>query len=172
MLERFKKAVGYEGPIFDRLMRVVDTDRWENRKALVITRKKLVMDLIKLGIVNCKSLTLQWRKIDAKYYGSFLLGLSDGDGSVYVSDACWYWSQCGSHNIVHTTKDVLMEYVGLGDNKVGFNNAIYRIRYGGYDNLKRIYDFMYRDYDVPLERKKKKFLQCFEEHEIKNTLTK
>lgn len=51
---------------------------------LIICRRKIVDDLLKLGITENKSLTLKKVKINKKYFLSFFLGFFDGDGYIRI----------------------------------------------------------------------------------------
>jgi hypothetical protein len=164
VLEAFKAAIGYTGSITDRRMRIVNTDTWVNRKSIVITNKQFVSHLISLGVVNRKSLVLQWPNIPTHLEGAMLLGLSDGDGSVYRSNGYWGWSLVGSYDVVETTK-ARLRTVGLGDNKIEKKENIFSIGYNGYNNLKKIYAYMYENHGFCLKRKKDRFLACFAENE-------
>lgn len=47
-------------------------------------QRKLCDDLMKLGLIPCKSLTLKFPHIDEKFFGPFLRGYIEGDGSILI----------------------------------------------------------------------------------------
>lgn len=93
-------------------------------------------------------------------------GYFDGDGSI---------SNCGlginrkiiqkSFKILGTElfisqyKELLKSNCNLNDNKILKIKNIYSLSYSGNNAVKRIYDFLYKDATIYLDRKRDKFIQ-------------
>lgn len=56
-----------------------------NRHRLAINGKALIKDLVKLGVRQKKSLTVEFPKVPAKYLSHFIRGLWDGDGCIHYA---------------------------------------------------------------------------------------
>lgn len=57
---------------------------------LRITSKKIVKDLVNLGIKQCKSLNLKFPNVPQKYIWDFIRGYFDGDGCISVYKRSYY----------------------------------------------------------------------------------
>lgn len=79
LLKSFSDSIEYEGPI-----RIVNEPKCIS-SVLEIGRKKIVNDLINLGIIPKKSITLKFPIIEYKYISSFIRGIFDGDGCISCS---------------------------------------------------------------------------------------
>lgn len=85
ILEKIKEFIKSKNPIYERIYK--SKDRIEsNGYVLQIGSKKIFNDLIKLGITQNKSKTIEMPNIPDKYLSYFLQGLIDGDGSVYTEN--------------------------------------------------------------------------------------
>ena len=78
ILEKFSKDINSNYPIYDR-------NNYQN-KELVLSHKKVVDDLYKLGCYPNKTFTIEFPNIEEKYYWDFIKGLFDGDGCYICTD--------------------------------------------------------------------------------------
>lgn len=76
ILQQVKTVTKYTGKIYKTK---TNTYRME------FLSPQMVSKLNDLGITNCKSLTLQLPEIPNQYFGSFLCGYFDGDGSFWLN---------------------------------------------------------------------------------------
>jgi len=130
-----------------------------NGVKLAITRKKIVEDLINLGIVPDKShKNISIPNVPDKFINHFIRGLFDADGGVYKREN--YYGQefeiTGSERIINEVNDILVELVG-NRNKITDNGDCVDLNFYAYDDLKTIYHYLYDDADRYLERKKETF---------------
>ena len=142
---------------------------------------KMADDLTKLGCIQKKSLKLTFPTEDmvpSNLIHHFMRGYFDGDGCIYISK-----TQKSNMFSVLGTKDFLNGFeqhllAGIGRDKP--NKRIHRkewaedtemISYGGNNQLKRIYNFLYKNSTIYLERKKDKFIELFSRSEPKSQKT-
>ena len=110
-----------------------------------------------MGIVPRKSNILKRPNIDKKYYSHWIRGLFDGDGSISLLKRGHLAGE------FFGTKDV-MEFIVEnipGTNTVSSKKNCefgYYHSFGGDGTCQKIYDYMYKDSQVCLDRKKEKFL--------------
>lgn len=131
---------------------------------LSISNKKIVSDLNKLGIIKNKTYNIKKIIYNEDFFDSFVRGLFDGDGSIYIS---------GNRN--ETTinfsgnKYVLLELKNIFKNILGIHSFLRQRRdndfcWGlfirGSIQIKCLYDFMYKNDSFSLKRKKDKFVNC------------
>lgn len=128
---------------------------------LAIANKTLLSDLMKLGIHERKSLDLEpmLKFVPNKLKHHFIRGYFDGDGSIF-------WTKTGSKNkrryvAIRGTKEFLEEiqsYFGAGGT-IQFNTGTHQLRIGAKADVEHIYQVMYQDASVYLERKYLKFVE-------------
>lgn len=164
-LEKFKKALNSNHPIFASIQyghRQNSREKIYFHVYLRIKNKYLVASLEKVGVVPRKTLTLEFPLIsDVMPYplaNHFIRGYFDGDGSVFFND--WRNRQgrvsfCGTQAMLSTIAYVMdIKYTGF---RKKHNANIYELDYGGSRLVERIYNFLYTDATVWLDRKKEKF---------------
>src|SRR5437764_9614937 len=132
-----------------------------NQVRLAIANKKLLGDLMKLGIHERKSLDLEpmLKYVTDELKHHFIRGYFDGDGSIF-------WTKTGSKDkrryiSFRGTKAFLEEvkaYFGVGGT-IQFNTGTHQLRVGAKADVEHIYQVMYRDASVRLERKYLKFVE-------------
>lgn len=83
LLHFFKEKISYSGPL-----KTSSSFAKKNQICLEICSKKICEDLVKLGCVVNKSLTLKWPSFldNSPYVWSFILGVIDGDGHIQNYD--------------------------------------------------------------------------------------
>ena len=86
----------------------------------------------------------------------FIRGYFDGDGCISGTTAGQF--EITTEKVaVERMQSILMEACHLGRTKLRFCRNAYTLRYGGCRQLKRIYDYLYHDAHVFLDRKYDKF---------------
>jgi len=112
----------------------------------------------KYGITNNKSLTMKFpTKIPDQFINNFMLGYFDGDG-------CWSISKnrqllfrvIGNYSFLNIYQNILMNKCNLKKTKFYPEGKAYTIQYGGNKQCKRIYNYLYNNSNISLQRKKDK----------------
>lgn len=152
-LEKFKEAIESEHAIADRLIGSSHAVR------LIFCSRKMSNDLSKHGCVQAKSLILEFpNTVPEELVHHFIRGYFDGDGSVSVNlEKGTYGS-----SVLGTKKflDQLRTYTNLSMTKYDKKGESFALRYSGRKNLLKIYDYLYKDATIFLDRKRDKFLLC------------
>ena len=130
---------------------------------IIIGNKTIYEDLIKLGCVEKKSLTLKpYEKIPQKYIFDYIRGYWDGDGGISYSKKSNRWqAYCTS------TKEMLNFFIKqLNLNVKPFLehkcNNTYRIHFNGRINVYNKMSLLYKNANIFLDRKYQLFLQLQE----------
>lgn len=127
---------------------------------------KLVQDLIKLGATPNKTFSLSFPYfIDVGLQHHFMRGFFDGDGSVYIKKN--KGTPQLTFGVVGASEDFIRDYENILINNTGINRTkpeikksitngtnILTFKHHGNIQCKKIYDFLYKDATVYLERKK------------------
>jgi hypothetical protein len=128
-----------------------------------LSGKKIVNDLIKLGVTPNKTFTIQYPTIDKTLEKHFLRGYFDGDGCIRVNEDKRDNAKRGDLRIVSGSLDMLnkinerMNYLfGVNMNKLyGPKEKEYRyIGWAGMTDIEKIYHGFYDDSLLFLNRKK------------------
>lgn len=154
MIERFKKDVGFSGEIKTNSV---------NKKARYISFASIEMknDLIKLGCVPQKSLTLEFPSLPKEFLWSFILGYFDGDGGLWVSKdgKMAHFKITSSTLFCQRLKCILEEHgfrVDMRREKNHKKETSY-VRITSRKEIKRIELLLYKDIKFALSRKQAKF---------------
>lgn len=164
MLDLIKEKMELERPI---------SSRKSNCDALTVRCGTIVDDLINLGIIPKKSLTLEWIDVPTQYLKDFIRGYMDGDGSVsyYIrkdrNELILEVSMLGTEKFLHGMSVAINREIGLKVMKTskpkGFINGkefrnISKIKYSGSTACKLL-DWLYEDSELFLRRKKDKYIE-------------
>lgn len=122
---------------------------------VLINRKKMVQDLIKLGIVQNKSKLKLWPNIGPLLIKHYIRGYFDGDGSFIVDKKNSIRFQIVGVNI-ETLKEIqnfLSKRLNLNITKIIWTGTCWRVSYGGKNQVKKIFDLLYQNVSIFLDRK-------------------
>lgn len=122
-----------------------------------ISSKEMVNDLIKLGCFPNKTFTLQFPDIEKELVHHFMRGYFDGDGSIYNGKQK-NWYILGNYDFLKEYQKKLIEEADLNKIKIHKKKNIYSLSYGGNLNINKIYNFLYNNSEIYMERKKINFL--------------
>lgn len=161
-LKKFKAAVRWTGKDYYHK----DTDALE----VYFKSFKIVNDLAGYYITARKTYTVKFPKIPKLFERHFIRGMFDADGCISKAirvtrkkSGRQYISYGGEFNIegnkefVFAIQSRLIE-LGLPHNSINYpGETINRVRYGGINQLKKIYQYLYKNAIIFLERKKKLF---------------
>lgn len=132
---------------------------------LSINNPKIINDLLKLGCVYNKTDKLVFpscNQVSSDLVPHFIRGYFDGDGSVFQNGTNLNISILG-------TKDFLEPILNIFQEKCGTKSKLYptkskntfAIQLGGNSMIKHIFDYLYKDATIFLERKKNRFDNYF-----------
>lgn len=115
--------------------------------------KKLVSDLVRLGITQNKTFTVQVPTFNECFNSAFLRGLFDGDGgfTVYTRSSgqkCMELSFCGNEQIIQWVLDTLINSIpGLTKNSITKESSIKRVRWSNKKDIVLIRDYLYNNHN-------------------------
>jgi len=169
-LDKFKKALKGGQKISKRLRgRLGPIYGYSIRDSL------LAKQVRKLGIFPRKSLTYRFpttEQVPSEFINSYLLGYFDGDGCIYRGynknrRVRWCFSMIVSPPFAKKCLKALCDGCGLNPTKIKNIPPMKSISFGSTNgfNLKKIYNFLYRNIsqDIPLQRKRKLFIRLLKE---------
>lgn len=170
LLDKFSEELEYIGKIYSRKPKKINH---QSQRSLEITSRKLVSDLNNHGVFPKKSLTIKFpTTIPKELTWSFIRGLFDGDGSVYISnrkDGNREFKEPGLHIITNIFLGKTLKEFLISE---GFDQITYSLVNNGNnvnviikrkDLVKKFYEKLYFDKNLfCLKRKRDKFLDIFE----------
>lgn len=141
---------------------------YSNQYCLQITNEHLVSRLKELGVVERKSLILEYPEwLDDSLFPHFLRGMIDGDG-------CLEWKRCrvslvGANKMMLQIKDKISHilHIDVSVRPHYCNNNVSNLVIGNKINTKILLDYIYKDATIFLNRKHNIYLQYY----INNSLT-
>jgi transposase-like protein/DNA-binding transcriptional regulator WhiA len=133
----------------------------KNLYTLRIFSKQLHSDLIEWGCIPNKTAQLEeLPNIEDKYMSHFIRGYFDGNGSIWFSTNRPHTSISGHRPFLANIQKIMVEQIGLNFTKITTRKKNSGdIRYGGFANVEKIYNYLYKDATVYMSRKKTKFEQ-------------
>lgn len=163
ILKKIKQELDYLGPIHQKL-------RFNGKisYSLRICDRTIFSDLIKLGIVEKKSLVLSPR-VNKMFIKDFLRGYFDGDGTVYLRNSespsrlavIFYTASLSMAKLIHhNLKRILGDlYRGnIQERLTKFKNPYYSMCLGHKASVK-MYGELYSNTNLYMIRKQRKFLE-------------
>lgn len=166
-IEKFANSVQTDAPIKTYKTNYKD---YEASK-IIICNKKFCEDLIDKGCYENKTFLLNFPKLRQDLVRHFIRGYFDGDGgvSVNIEKKTVRVNIVGTYNILKTICDIFHEqidaiYPKMQTKNKEDTNKVYSIQWGNIFTCKKIYQFLYKDCNIYLERKFKKFdiVYCLE----------
>jgi ribosomal protein S10 len=170
-IEKFKKAIGSTAKIEKVIVKnSMRNPIWKDSYTSLIRiyNKKIINDLIEIGIAPNKSFTFKFPEyaLKSKFVCDFCRGYIDGDGSYFLSKS-------GLRTIIYGNKQFLEEFAKVIHNNVPNislknlhkNRTIWALEYSGKDAIKLI-NWLYSDIEnnqhICLDRKYIKIKQCLQ----------
>jgi intein/homing endonuclease len=172
ILEKIKKALNSNHQI---KIRNSQKKLFPNKKYYItsevfylrIGNKKVVNDLIKLGVLPRKSKIIKFPKIPKKYLNHFIRGYFDGDGTICLSKKKNIIKKVqviftsGSKKFLEGLSEILARFLKIKTAKVYNSNRSFQIRYSTKESRK-IFKFLYKNaHGMLLKRKFEKFKEIF-----------
>lgn len=169
ILIKFKKDLNCNNPL-KLILTSKKNPKWQDTYSLTICNRKISTNLAQLGCYQSKSLTLQFptsKQVPKYLLNHFIRGMWDGDGSI---------NTCGG-SLVSTIMFCDKLKLILNNLKVTYkidnicnkqNQITKTLRLtGGRVNALKLYDWLYRDATVYLQRKYEKYI-IMKDKQIKN----
>lgn len=131
---------------------------------------KMINRLFELGLHQNKTHTMKYPNyIPYEFQSHFIRGLFDTDGCICVRKRKGYNTLQGTFSItmnkdmLEATKDILIEQLGITPTSLRLvnNTKSYVLSYEGNKRLRKIYEWLYKDAEYFLLRKKNKFMTLF-----------
>lgn len=146
-------------------VRISKRDNRENSQAECLlnwSSEQQFKDLGKYGIVPNKSLIsyLPINQINSDVVHHFIRGLFDGDGCISVFQNRQALSFVGTYEVINTLKCFLCENLSLYPVKISERtkkNTVYQVLWSSKKDVLNIYNYLYKDATIFLERKYLKF---------------
>ncbi len=162
ILERFKSLLDFGGPLHFKEYKSKHPT-WQDQYSLVIASPLISASLLKLGVIQCKSFTLQFptnEQIPSSLIRHFIRGYFDGDGSsgMYTKknggvqfDA----SIIGNTDFIKSLKILLELEVGVNFQIINHHTTkgIINIKTNGRNQVFKFLHWLYDDSTIHLERK-------------------
>lgn len=132
-------------------------------KRITVNSRKMSKALASHGCGQAKTFITSFPNIKEYLYSDFIRGYFDGDGYI-GGKANNAFELVGTIELLSEIQDILIFNCEL--NKTKFHqrhkerdNNIRRLTYGGTNQLKRIYNYLYNNDNFSLDRKKAKFIE-------------
>lgn len=159
LLLKYKTDIGSDAPLkYDRY----------NNPALNIACKNMCNDLLEKGFNNNKSIYVDFYKIlsfvPKLLTNHFIRGMFDGDGSIryyeydYQSTAMLHFGYTGTKMIV----DYIAKLFNIKNKIVKEGDYTYTVCSSNPIKIKEIYNYLYKDATIFMDRKKETFEKIFE----------
>lgn len=140
------------------------------QKRVIISSEKLAQRLSDLGVVPRKSLIISWsqcvRDIPEDMIRHFVRGYFDGDGS--WSGKSWSIVS-GSKRLLLGMRSYLISILGLSPVAL-YKPKNYVLQWGGRKAVGMLYDFMYNDCQICLERKRSQAASIISDTDRRNEI--
>ena len=172
-LEKFKKAVNFNGPI--KVYEPEEKHSYPGSKAfcrIIISSEKMANDLIRLGCTTHKTDSLKYPSyeiVPKEFERDFIRGCLDGDGSIIFFNNKKYRRAfglgfCGTEDMCkHILKFFGKENSKLYKRHPEKDTDNYQFNIGGNYQILRCLDMLYKDATVYLDRKYERYLKIVEE---------
>ena len=166
-LEKFKLSLQSDHVIKNYLVKPSKLVKSENEcSEIQITSKLLFDSLNRFNIVPNKT-----KKYDIPEWllkhplmNHFMRGYFDGDGCLSQCGlgknrivVQGVFSILGNENFIKKYKSILIEQANLNNVKLNKHYSVYQISYSGNGNIRKIYNFLYKNATIWLDRKYYKF---------------
>lgn len=186
LLEKIKKELSADNKIHRYVIKNSRANKnWNDTEKVEIriTSKKMVDDLKRFNVVNAKTHTYKmpdWL-LEHELLNHFLRGYNDGDGCFSLSlgkgkvTPQYYNSIRGTKKFLSQMESIFRREVGSNYKEPRPNCGIYTLEYGGNGIFRKIFEYLYKDATLMLDRKYNKGLEVYEYElafKVEDVLTK
>ena len=150
ILQKLSSCINYKGKMY------IDKKKYTK---LILNSLKMCQDLIKLGCIPKKSLTLQFpTNVPKELLHHFIRGYFDGDGHVSKRSNCFNVNFTSSENFINKFIDILnnlnIEHTGIKKRYKNKEKSACQV-YIKASSARLFFDYIYKDSTIYLTRKKK-----------------
>lgn len=161
-LLNFKDFLQTDSPIKDK--EVTLKGKIFKAVRIYVHSEQIVKDLVSFGCIQNKSLVLQFPVLPKNLIHHFIRGYFDGDGSISLTNnKQLQFSLLGTDMFL----DECEKQMKLHKNKRKEQGQAKAIRYSGNVQCKKIFDYLYQDATIYLERKYNKFIAVYGQDSLK-----
>ena len=166
-LEKIKKILESNHPIKEytvKKSKLVDSNH--ECVELQIANKNIVEDLAKFNIIPNKTKIYEMPEwlLSHQFLNHFMRGYFDGDGTITYCGLGkgrkilqLNFSILGTEKFIQQYREILSKNCNTNCVKIINHHSIYKIGYSGNNIVKNIYDFLYKDQTICLQRKMLKY---------------
>ena len=137
-------------------------------------------DLLKLGISPNKTMSVNYPLIPENLQNHFMRGVFDGDGCISIhhdkrdnSDRGQVNICSGSFDFIEKYVDNMVKYCGVKKNNIRQpKGTYYVIDWGGLSDVESVYEFLYKESNIFLKRKKETYDKVMSINKTKNKYRK
>lgn len=132
---------------------------------LTVYSKKICSDLSKYGIVPNKTGNEVMPSIPNAFMKHFIRGFFDGDGTVFISRNYITVGFTSNENFLKNLTEFIHNELGLDIKNIykeSNTEKAYRLYYSRINEVDKIYNYLYNDATIYLERKKNKFKELLD----------
>jgi hypothetical protein len=147
-------------------------ENWSDSFRLTICCKRISECLLKLGMKSNKSfdISIPDTLTKSELVSHFIRGYFDGDGyfSEYKKSNDCVLAMTGNKIMLTQIQSILCEKCGVKKTKFSSTSSsekgIFKLHYGGIKNTHKIYEFLYRNATISLDRKRQKIENYYEKY--------
>ena len=160
ILQDIRNEIGYDGPISIE-KRKYRGNIFGNVARLIVCNKHMCLKLLECGVVPNKTYITSFPKwLNDGLVPHFIRGVFDGDGCI---DKQGHASFAGSKTFVEEIAEILRNECGLKCNLYQCKQSLctWQCHMSGKINAKIFLDWIYKDADLKLERKFKRYIDAY-----------
>jgi len=161
ILEKFIHYINYGGVLYYKNRQA---EKRKNMYILQIKSMILSKSLSNYNVIPNKTHFTCLPDISKEFYSHFIRGVFDGDGCIYIDkEKTMHFSITGNVKLLEKIQEILIKECNLSktkfNDKANTKENIKALRYGGNNQVKKIYTYLYKNCkDLYLIRKKEKFI--------------
>ena len=164
LLEKIRKIIDLERPI-----KYYECTNGYKKSKLYFYSKEIKDKLAEYNLVPQKTYSDKFDfpyKLNKKYWIDYIRGLFDGDGSIKKGNSITFQIDSSKLSLLENIKQFLLENYNI-DSSISSerktNIILYRLYIYGKEKNNKLYNILYKDKKIFLERKKEKFEKLLNE---------
>lgn len=161
-VKKLRNSVQGDAPISYKDVKL--NDKIFHSVSYSMCNKKICEDLNTLGCVPNKSLVLRFpnqEQLPKEFIRDFIRGYFDGDGCIHINleKQNIQFNIMGTLEFLEKIQDIFYKELNIEKTKIQIkkNNKAYSIQYGSIMSIQKIYNYLYKDCNIYLQRKLDKF---------------
>ena len=150
-VEKLANQLDTNQPIFDRSCE--RKGKFHKVSYLCVSSKLIVEDLKKYGLTPNKSTREIYYNCSEELQRHYLRGLFDGDGCIRKIKYGWLLAMCGSHDLIHSFRNHLVNSLGVTPQKLRKQKNLWYLYFARKADVRTVLNYLYQDSTVSLDRK-------------------